>query len=262
MKLLSFDDNYKTIKGNVFGYGTAILYLAPANESGVMNTCPNASDGCKNACLFTAGLAGIYPMINESRINKTILFKYNREWFMETLIGDIKEFITLSEKNRFTPCTRLNGTSDIAWESIKHNDKSIMDYYPDIQFYDYTKSPSRMMRFLSGDFPKNYHLTFSKNEDNYEDCRKVLRNGGNIAVVFHDQLPKYYMGNPVISGDEHDIRFIDSPNVVVGLTAKGKARKSDSKFIVTVKKANDLGLVSCSTPLRFTMKKNRILTTA
>jgi len=259
MKLLSFDDNSKTIKSNVYGYATGILYLAPADESGVMNVCPNASNGCKSACLFTAGMAQAFPEINESRKNKTILFKHNREWFMKNLIGDINDFIIQANKFKLTPVLRLNGTSDLAWESIKHDGKSPMEHFPDIQFYDYTKSPSRMMRFLSGDFNKNYYLTFSKSEHNYEDCRKVLRNGGNIAVVFKGQLPKYYMGKSVISGDAHDIRFIDPDNVVVGLTAKGKAKKDESNFAVKFKQVQELGFVA-PTPLRFTMKKNRLTT--
>jgi hypothetical protein len=256
MKLLSFEDDHKTIKGNKFGYATAILYLAPANESGVMNTCPNASDGCKKACLFTSGLAGIFSMINNMRKNKTILFKHNRNWFMDTLIGDINDLIKLADKLKMTPCIRLNGTSDIAWESIKHNGKSVMEHFPTIQFYDYTKSPSRMMRFLNGQMPSNYHLTFSKNESNDNECRKVLRNGGNVAVVFKKELPTHYMGKLVVCGDDSDLRFIDPKNVIVGLTAKGKARKDDSGFTV-IAKLEKHNLIH-TTPVKFTMRKNGI----
>ena len=256
MKLLSFEDDNKTIKGNKFGYATAILYLAPSDESGVMNTCPNASDGCKKVCLFTSGLAGIFPMINNMRKNKTILFKYNRNWFMDTLIGDINEFIKIAAKLKMTAALRLNGTSDLAWESIKHNGKSVMEYFPDMQFYDYTKSPSRMMRFLNNEMPANYHLTFSKSETNYEDCRKVLRNGGNIAVVFQTELPSHYMGHLVVVGDDSDVRFIDPENVVVGLTAKGKARKDESGFSV-IAKLKKYNLIENS-PVKFTMNKSGI----
>jgi hypothetical protein len=155
-----------------------------------------------------------------------------------------------------TAASRLNGTSDIAWESIKHNGKSVMEYFPDMQFYDYTKSPSRMMRFLNNEMPANYHLTFSKSETNYEDCRKVLRNGGNIAVVFQNKLPSHYMGHLVVAGDDSDVRFIDPENVVVGLTAKGKARKDESGFSV-IAKLEKYHLIH-TTPLKFTMRKNGI----
>ena len=36
----------------------------------------------------------------------------------------------------------------------------------------------------------------------------------------------------VIDGDEHDMRFLDEPNVVVGLKAKGKAIKDYSGFVI------------------------------
>ena len=53
-KLLNIDNNAKTVKGQKYGFITAILYLAPSTQSG-FNVCPQASNGCKKACLFTAG---------------------------------------------------------------------------------------------------------------------------------------------------------------------------------------------------------------
>ena len=41
-KLLNIDNNYKTVKGQKYGYKTAILYLAPSINSG-FNVCPQAS---------------------------------------------------------------------------------------------------------------------------------------------------------------------------------------------------------------------------
>jgi len=56
----------------------------------------------------------------------------------------------------------------------------------------------------------------------------------NIAVVFNGAFPIYYKGREVIDGDESDIRFMDKPNVVVGLKAKGKARYDMSGFVIHV----------------------------
>ena len=65
-----------------------------------------------------------------------------------------------------------------------------------------------------------------------------MRMGRNCAVVFRlvntTELPKQYLGYDVINGDETDLRFIDKPNVIIGLTAKGKAKKNESDFTVTV----------------------------
>jgi hypothetical protein len=55
--------------------------------------------------------------------------------------------------------------------------------------------------------------------------------GGNIAVVF-DELPNTYLGKTVVNGDDTDVRFLDGQNVVVGLKAKGRARKDSSGFVV------------------------------
>ena len=76
MKILSIDADAKTVKGLKKGYRTAISYLAPSNASGVMNTCPSASKGCRAACLYGAGRAKFTPSIPKARINKTKFFHY------------------------------------------------------------------------------------------------------------------------------------------------------------------------------------------
>ena len=39
------------------------------------------------------------------------------------------------------------------------------------------------------------------------------------------------MGRKVIDGDKHDLRFLDEKNVIVGLIAKGEAKKDISGFV-------------------------------
>ena len=255
MKLLSTGTDSKTIKGEIFGVLTGILYLAPADESGEMNTCPHASNGCKSACLFTAGYAGIYKTVNEARIRKTLEFVNNRPQFMQDLINDINSLIKKAAKLKMIPVVRLNGTSDIVWESVKINGKNLMETFPKITFYDYTKDFQRMLRYLGGKFPMNYSLTFSRSESNDYKVNTILENGGNVAVVFRGGLPKKYMGKKVIDGDISDLRFNDGKNVVVGLKAKGKARKNDSGFVIDL--ANKRGFISVKIPMKFTMKKDR-----
>ena len=41
-----------------------------------------------------------------------------------------------------------------------------------------------------------------------------------------------FEGLPVVSGDKDDLRFQDPPRHVVGLTAKGQAKKDTSGFVV------------------------------
>ena len=50
--------------------------------------------------------------------------------------------------------------------------------------------------------------------------------------MFRNKLPSMFKGLKVIDGDTHDMRFLDEDNVVVGLKAKGKAKKDYSGFVI------------------------------
>ena len=232
--LLSIDTNAKTVKGQKRGYMTGILYLAPSDESDAINTCPHASKGCRAACLFTAG-RGAFDNVRQARINKTLWFVRDREGFIEQIKKDIAALVRKAERKGLTPCVRLNGTSDLPVETW-----GIMEEFPDVQFYDYTKNYKRMCGFLDGPqmgWPKNYTLTFSRAETtrNRAQCGSILERGGNVAAVFAGKtLPKTYKGKRVVNGDETDLRFLDPRNVIMGLTAKGKARKDDSGFAINL----------------------------
>jgi len=228
--ILGIDTNAKTVKGSQFGYITGISYLAPADESGY-NTCKNASVGCKTACLFTAG-RGAMSNVKDARVAKTLAFFKNKDLWMKQLSFEIVKLVKKAKKEGKIPCIRLNGTSDLPWENIKFNDKNIMEHFPDVQFYDYTKSFERMQKFSGDTLPTNYHLTFSRSETNEVQVESVLKSGGNVAVVFRDSLPPTYKGYKVVDGDLSDLRFTDEKNVVVGLTEKGRAKKDETGFVV------------------------------
>jgi hypothetical protein len=231
-KLLNIDRNHKTVKGQKKGFKTAVLYLAPSDFSG-FNVCPQASEGCRQSCLYTAGF-GTYKTVKQGRINKTRWFMQDRESFMKQLIREIANFVYHCEKTNFIPCLRLNGTSDIAWEKICCNGKTVFDYFPNLQIYDYTKVYKRALSHVFGKMPENYHLTFSLNERNLNEALEVLKLGGNVSAVFRNKLPKKYQGFEVINADENDLRFTDSDNVICGLIAKGKARTDYSGFVLDV----------------------------
>jgi hypothetical protein len=44
-------------------------------------------------------------------------------------------------------------------------------------------------------------------------------------------MPATYNGLPVFNGDDSDLRFLDPKGVIVGLYAKGRARKDTSGFV-------------------------------
>jgi hypothetical protein len=223
--------NAKTVKGEKKGWFTSVLYLAPHTLSGV-NVCSHATPSCIDGCLNTAG-RGQFKKIQQSRIIRTQLLNQNREAFIEILVSDIRATIRKAERLGMSPCIRLNGTSDLPWENIRINSKNnAMQEFNDIQWYDYTKVPIRMKKFLSGGMPENYHLTFSRSGSNDSAVKSVLDSGGNVAVVFRKYLPADWMGKKVINGDESDLRFLDPAGVVVGLKAKGRARSSGGDFVV------------------------------
>jgi hypothetical protein len=222
VKLLT-RSNTKTRKGERHGYHTLILHLAPGNLSGY-EVC-GARDECFDTCLNWSG-RGVFQNIQAARIRKTKWFFEDRESFMEQLVADIEEGIRWGKRNRKKIVVRLNGTSDIPWETIRCGSyRNIMERFPDITFYDYTKLTSRKKA------PANYHLTFSRGSSNEPAVEKALANGMNVAAVFKS-VPITFYGRRVIDGDRHDLRFLDPKGVIVGLTPKGPARKSTSNFII------------------------------
>jgi hypothetical protein len=239
MKLLTIG-NPKMIKGMKQGYMTYILHLAPATLSGY-NTCPKATAGCIAACLNTAGRGGMFKkgestnVIQQARIRKTKMFFENRLEFMALLVKDIELGIKQSEKKDLIPVFRLNGTSDISFEKYEviRNGleyENIFDAFSEVQFYDYTKILGRKVTGIS-----NYHLTFSEADGNALDTLNAIRSGMNVSTVFgikkNSPMPDFWNGMNVFNGEDSDLRFLDPKGVVVGLYAKGKAKKDVSGFV-------------------------------
>ena len=231
MKLITDGDNvYKIRKSNEagLGYHSGIMYLAPWQTSGIGNVCPYASDGCIKSCLFTSGRGAMYS-VQQARVNRTKFFYNHRDDFLQQLTNETEQFIKKCTKLNLIPSLRLNGTSDVPWHKFFD-----MEKYPNVQFYDYTKSPSRMLQFLNGELPNNYHLTFSRSETNEKDAIEMKRAGGNVAVVFKPTIPLKWKRFNVFSGDKHDLRFLDPKHGICGLTAKGKAKRDNTGFTVVV----------------------------
>jgi hypothetical protein len=226
MKLLN-SGNAKTIKGEKLGFKTYGVHLSPFNKSG-FQVCKWASKGCARACLDTAG-RGVMSNVQRSRINKTKFLFEDRSGFLDQLRAEIKSAIRSSEKKGLVPCFRLNLTSDFKWEET-----GIFEEFPEAQFYDYTKGKNRMIEYLEGNLPPNYHLTYSRSEKKGDSVhsKAFLASGGNVAVVFRGKLPKTWEGFDVIDGDESDLRFLDGMGKVVGLVEKGLAKKDETGFVV------------------------------
>lgn len=243
--------NPKTEKGKGVGYWTFILHLAPARLSG-FEVCPMRTAGCTKGCLNTAGRGGImagrgtlthadveaghHNVIQKARIRKTKALFAHRAAFIDVLGMDIARAIRLARAAGYKPAFRLNGTSDIRWETMPYGEHAnIFAAFPECQFYDYTKIANRK------NIPANYSLTFSLADGNDAAANAALNNGMNVAAVFRDKatVARYEREGftlaglpvPVSNGDETDLRFLDPRSVVVALYAKGNAKKDTSGFV-------------------------------
>ena len=228
-KLLSAS-NTKIIKGEGKGYKTYILHLAPYTVAGRGNVCPKATPGCIAGCLNLSGHGGMIPKgettnaVQRARIRKTQYFFDNQPQFLLDLAADIAKAIKQAGRQGLTPVFRLNGTSDLSWEKYTVGDTglNVFELFPEIQFYDYTAVLGRKI----AKFP-NYHLTFSRKENNDKDVAKALKMGLNVAAVY-DKIP-----DGMYSADNDDLRFLDPVVGMMGLKVKGwRAKKDYSGFVI------------------------------
>jgi hypothetical protein len=242
--------NAKTIKGESLGVLTAIMYLAPHELSG-WNVCPMASADCVRDCLFTSG-RGAMQKIKDARLARTRRFFEARGAFMHQLSTEISVLEAVAERHKMRLAVRLNGTSDILWErtpapsAIQRAKNNLMDQFPRVQFYDYTKHTPAKRRLL----PANYALTFSAQHETHTTALEALASGWNIAAVV---MPETHAALMAL-GDKarvrfhdasaHDVRFLDPAYSVGLLLPKGSLRKQTpqtSGMILTECAALELG---------------------
>ena len=227
-KTILGDASAKTVKGEKIGFYTAIVYLKPS-----IKICPLSKlAGCLNPCLQDAG-RGKFTSVQLARESKTRFYLENRQAFLLSIAADIWSYKNTAAKKGLTLLIRLNGTSDITYENLEvMNNKNIFQLFPDVQFYDYTKHPSRN---LEGKTPGNYDLTYSYSGITPHNVTiKGILNPANsrVAVVFKDRedIPNTFRGWVTIDGDNTDVRHIEPKTVVVALYAKGKAKHDNSGF--------------------------------
>jgi len=254
--LLAVGNDAKTRKGEKQGFLTGVMYMSPADKVARLldlwektgqdirwrdeyvtganlarlmrtNLCPMASDGCRAACLDTAGHGGFSPSVPIGRARKTVLWQAYRKGFAALYRADVETLQRRARAGGFKAQVRGNGTSDNRWE--KHPAmRAIMTDYPEVDFYDYTKFPLRYRKNL----PSNYKLTFSLSEKpgSWSEAQRYLEADRPVAVVFRSKADVLtvldrgtWRGVPVVDGDEHDARFYDG-GVICALAPKGKAR--------------------------------------
>lgn len=200
------------------------LYFTP----GVF--CSHSTQGCLAACLGHSSGRMQMPTHAVARDRRTACYLQEPQLFLQMLGVELALLEQEARRQQLQPAARLNGSSDLAWEDL-HPD--IFQRFPNIRFFDYTKIPARMDRFLQrSNWPANYHLTFSAQATNHRQSRRFLEQGGTVAAVFWPHVPQTLWAHPVINGDSHDARFLDAAGVVVGLKAKGSAKADQSGFVI------------------------------
>jgi len=228
-KLLAVSSDAKTGKGEKDGYLTGIFYGAQGNLSGY-EACSQRTEACYDICLGGKGRAESYPAIMTSRINKTIMFFEYRDAWLKMMFRDIDALVRKAQREGLTPCVRLNGSTGINFNRPLGKERvNLFEMYSKLTFYDYTESIKQMRKYLRGELPSNYHLTYSRKEDNWAECEEVLASGGNVAAVFgilkRESMPDQYKGYKVIDADQNDLRFLDPSGVICGLRPKGKRQR-------------------------------------
>ena len=235
--------NTKFSKSAEHEYMIVGLSLAQASLSG-FNVCPSSSAACRLHCVGKQGMAGAFPSVLRSRIKKTQRFLGDLQAGYELIERDLDKALKIADKTGRRVACRLNVFSDLPHEQMR---RGLFEKFARVQFFDYTKIRARYSAWLAGELPKNYHLTFSRSENNETDCIRFLISGGSVAIPFHvtpqqsfnalqlSELPTRWKGFPVVSGDENDLRFLDRPNSVIALTAKGTLRYDNTDFVAQPK---------------------------
>ena len=214
--------------------------MAPSKRSKIVNVCEWASAACIATCvLWFAGRRAAAKM-RECARNITALWFFWPERFYARYDRELANQERRAAAAGVESYNRPNVASDL-------NHDRIVAKHPRTTFYDYTAGFVRMLQYLMGELPPNYHLTFSVKESTpYEHVREVISRGGNVAVV----VDSYYWGPTkryglmparavfqtadgesfsvdVVHGDRHDIRTpeFDGRGKMIGLLLKAQSNK-------------------------------------
>lgn len=201
---------YKLWINRTTGLGTQVKPANLADWFYCGNVCPHA-DGCVNTCIAATGHYGMGQSFARAWVR--VLWTSNRPLFLELLTMELTKINAKARKVEGNVAVRLNVTSDVEWE--RYID---MAQFESIQFYDYTKSPTRP------NIATNYDITFSVTRRmSVADIRAAALSGKRLAVVVptkNDATATTFAGLPAVNGDISDERFLDLPGTVVLLRVK------------------------------------------
>lgn len=216
--------------------------MAPAKRSGAVNVCPHATAACIAACVLWFAGRTVTATVRAAAVARTMLWHLAPARFYARLGREIRAQEKRAVKLGARSFVRLNVASDI------DHGTEFPALFSATEFYGYTKDTGRMLRYLAGEYPGNYHESLSIHEQSAAaDVFPVLRAGGNVVVV----VDSYYWGpsrrygtlpaavcfvSPTgervtvaaVDGDISDIRTpeFDGRGVAVCLRLKGASKKT------------------------------------
>jgi hypothetical protein len=168
---------------------------------------------------------GVFPNVKNARQTKADFFREDRPGFIAQLKKELSNFAKACSKQGKKPAVRLNVLSDVDWMK-----EGIIQAFPEILFYDYTKIAARCS---AEKLPDNYKLIYSHSAaDNPQNkmINSIWKGSFPVAVVFAGGMPAKFKGRKVIDGDNNDLENVLSGPVVIGLKAKGKSA-ANLKFV-------------------------------
>lgn len=212
----------KTEKGSD-KYETYIMYLQPASKVSVDTLCAGAAaSGCEGPCLISSGQLGM-TVGQRAATKRTLLYLLKIDYFHDRLLFEIDRAEAKARKTG-VPCVfRLNGTSDIDFNTI-------IRARPESQFYDYTKILSRIRK---NKLP-NYDLTFSGSMYSTQSKRalsRAVKTNLRVAIAYNTKnLPSdnVKIHSSLVSFDDTDHRFRDGAGVIGALKRKGSNKRERS----------------------------------
>ena len=211
--------------------------MAPADTNSFkINLCAKRSKGCTDACLVSSGRMA-FTTNYLARIRKADFYvnPITRKDFCLQLWKELSNKDKTAKKRGYKVAVRLNGTTDLDFFGILKNQigKDLFSL-TNLVFYDYTKLIGKVIKYQEQIKAGTYSLTFSRSEENWNDCLTALNMGVNVAVVFGSDAikPDTFEGFPVVDGDLSDIVMMETKGSILALRAKGKAKKDRTGFVV------------------------------